>query len=390
MPDDVEKFLDSLHTSLAEAHFVRLTLGNYKGSDAHLQRVHARRISTKKGDRFFITYRYETRDTAKNYPVSEAREIVANLLDSGFRSGHLFTTERDLQLEISSKGKSRLSTAKPTFKSAPAASHDREKKLLVDPHAFYLRALGITNDDGKVRDKQHDKWRQINKFVEILTGLIDKSELKDRTSLRVVDMGSGKGYLTFAAYDYLANVRGIDVEFTGVEARPDLVEKCNDIADACGFEKLKFVPCTIESFDAGDVDILIALHACDTATDDAIYKGITAKAGLIITVPCCQHELRPQIKPPAMLRDILKHGVMLERTAETLTDGIRSLLMEREGYATKLFEFVATEHTPKNNMLVGTRLARRADTSRFAAEIDEIKAAYGLEHQHLEELLQKL
>ena len=387
MLENVEKFLDSLAASLADGTFVRLTLANYKGSEERLQRIQARRVTTKKGDRLFVLYRYETRDTAKNYPVADSRELVQKQLDSGFNSAHLFTTANDLQLEIGKKGKSRLNTAKPTFKTAPPPKHDREKKLQIAPSAFYLRALGITTEEGKVRDKQQDKWRQINKFVEILAGLIDKSELKDRKRLRVVDMGSGKGYLTFATYDYLTNMRGVDAQVVGVETRPDMVKTCSDLADACGFDKLHFVNGVIDSYDPGEVDILIALHACNTATDDAIFKGINAEAAVIIAVPCCHHELRPQLKAPPMLRDILKHPVMLERMAETMTDGIRSLLLEREGYATKLFEFVATEHTPKNNMLVATRLAKAGDRSRFQQEIDEIKDLYSIRQQHLEVLL---
>jgi len=387
MLENVEKFLDSLAASLADGTFVRLTLANYKGSEERLQRIQARRVTTKKGDRLFVLYRYETRDTAKNYPVADSRELVQKQLDSGFNSAHLFTTANDLQLEIGKKGKSRLNTAKPTFKTAPPPKHDREKTLQIAPSAFYLRALGITTEEGKVRDKQQDKWRQINKFVEILAGLIDKSELKDRKRLRVVDMGSGKGYLTFATYDYLTNMRGVDAQVVGVETRPDMVKTCSDLADACGFDKLHFVNGVIDSYDPGEVDILIALHACNTATDDAIFKGINAEAAVIIAVPCCHHELRPQLKAPPMLRDILKHPVMLERMAETMTDGIRSLLLEREGYATKLFEFVATEHTPKNNMLVATRLAKAGDRSRFQQEIDEIKDLYSIRQQHLEVLL---
>ena len=387
MLENVEKFVDSLETSLANGTFVRLTLGNYKGTEEHLQRIHARPVQTKKGDRLFVLYRYDTRDTAKNYPYSEVRKVVVNLLEGGFRSGHLFTTEHDLQLDIGKNGKSRLNTAKPTFKTAPSSSHDREKKLQIDPNAFYLRALGISTDGGKVRDKQQDKWRQINRFVEILAGLVDKSEIKDRRSLKVIDMGSGKGYLTFATYDYFTNIRGIEAEVTGVEARPDLVKTCIQVAEASGFDKLKFVPGTIESYKPEDVDILIALHACNTATDDAIYKGISEKADLIIAVPCCHHELRPQVRAPEMLKDVLKHPVMLERVAETMTDGIRSLLLEREGYSTKLFEFIAVEHTPKNNMLVGTRLKKASNAARFQHEIDDIKAFYGIRHQHLDELL---
>ena len=162
----------------------------------------------------------------------------------------------------------------------------------------------------------------------------------------------------------------------------------NGIADASQFDGLNFVVGTIGEYDVGDVNILIALHACNTATDDAIYKGITAQADLIVMAPCCHQEIRPQIKPPEMFRDILKHGVMLERTAETITDGLRSLLLERSGYSTKLFEFVSTEHTPKNNMLVGTRLKEsRRHQNHLTDQIDEIKAFYGIQEHHLERLL---
>ena len=387
MLDKVGKFLDELAAALDNGTFVKATLGNYKGPDEHLQKVHIRPIETKKGRRLFFLYRYDTRDTAKNFAFDEARLKTAELLDGEFYSGHLFTTTGDYQLEIGKKGKSRLNVAKPTFKTAPTLEHDRRKKIQVDPNAFFLRALGITTDRGEIRDKQQDKWRQINKFVEILASLVEKSQLKDKPELRIVDMGSGKGYLTFAAYDHFKNTRGIDVSITGVEARNELVELCNPIAQASEFDNLKFVTGTIDSYQVGDVDILIALHACNTATDDAIYQGIKAGADLIVVAPCCHQEIRPQITPPAMLKDVLKHGVMLERVAETITDALRALLLEREGYAVKMLEFVPIEHTPKNNMLVGTRLAEPRNTAEISREIEDIKHFYGITEHHLEKLL---
>lgn len=387
MLQTVEKFLDEFAGSLAAGTFVKATLGNYKGRDKHLQKVHIRPIKTKKGKRLFFLYRSDTRDTAKNFAFEEGPGKVAELLDGEFYSGHLFTTVQDFQLEIGKNGKSRLNTAKPTFKSPPAVEHDRRKKQQVDPDAFYLRALGITTDRGEIRDKQQDKWRQINKFVEILASLVDKSELKDKSELRIVDMGSGKGYLTFAAYDFFKNTRGLDVRMTGVETRSNLAEFCRDIAKASEFEGLEFVDGTIDSYDIGGADILIALHACNTATDDAIYKGINAKADLIVVAPCCHQEIRPQIVSPAMLKDVLKHGVMLERTAETITDALRALLLERSGYAAKMLEFVPIEHTPKNNMLVGTRLKKPGASDPFDRQIAEIKELYGIREHHLEQLL---
>lgn len=383
--ENIEKFIGEFARSLAEETFVKMTLGNYKGADEHLQKILLRLIETKKGRRLFFLYRYNTRDTAKNYDFAESEKILRSVLGKDFFSGHLFTTANDFQLDIGKKGKSRLNVGKPTFKTKIPIEHDREKRKQISPDAFYLRALGITTDRGEIRDKQQDKWKQINKFVETLGSLFDKSPLKDRTELNIVDMGSGKGYLTFATYDFFKNIRGLDVRVTGVDTKSELVGLCSDIAAASEFENLRFVHGYIGDFELKDVDILIALHACNTATDDAIFQGIKAETDLIVVAPCCHQEIRPQIAPPEMLKNILKHGVMLEREAESITDGLRALLLERSGYSTKLFEFVSTEHTPKNNMIVGTRGAKRAEN--IDEQIDAIKEFYGIKEQRLESLL---
>lgn len=385
--ENIEKFVSEFARSLAESSFVKMTLGHYKGDDPHLQKLLIRLIKTKKGTRLFFLYRQDTRDTAKNFDFTEGVRIVRDYLGADFFSGHLFTTENDFQLDIGKKGKARLNVAKPTFKTKPALEHDREKTLQIDPKSFYLKALGITTDSGEIRDKQQDKWRQINKFVETLGYLFDKSDLKDRKELNIFDMGSGKGYLTFAAYDYFVNARGIDAKITGVDTKKELVELCNDIAKASEFENLRFVNGTIGEYDVEKADVLIALHACNTATDDAIFKGIKANADLIVVAPCCHQEIRPQITPPEMLKNVLKHGIMLEREAESITDGLRSLLLEKSGYSTKLFEFISTEHTPKNNMIVGTRSAKNIDDEELEKEIQSIKDFYGIKEQKLEKLI---
>lgn len=387
MPENIDKFIDALRGSLSRETFIKLTLGNYKGADEHLQKIQIRLINTKKGSRLYFLYRSDTRDTAKNYGYEEGIGVVRRLLETEFRAAHLFTTEHDYQLDIGGKGRSRLNVGRPTFRTRISTAHDREKHRWVDQSAFYLNALGITNNEGKVRDRSQDKWRQINRFVEIVAGLVERSPLLGSDRLRIVDMGSGKGYLTFALYDHFKNIRGMNVHMTGVDLRDELVSLGNDIAGASEFDDLRFVRGSIEGHEVGETDILIALHACNTATDEAIYKGILSDARIVVVAPCCHQELRPQIESPAMLKDVLKHGVMLERTAEFVTDAMRTLLLERSGYSTRLIEFVPVEHTPKNLMIVGTKRDGPLRTDEIDAELADIKRFYSVREQRLDRLV---
>ena len=387
MSDAIDDFVSETRQSLDSNSFIKLTLSNYKGQEQHLQKVAGRVIDVKRGPELSFQFHFDTRQIVKNYPFAEAASEVRRLIDSGFRNAHLFTTANDFQLTVG-KRSSRLQKGKPSFAVKPSTEHDRSKTSQIDPGAYYLKALGITSDDGSVRAQQRDKWRQINKYVEILGGLFDQSSLRDRKELKIVDMGSGKGYLTVAAYDYFANVRQLRVAMTGVDTKQELVDLCNQVANAAGFDGLRFVHGAIEGFEVGRADVLLALHACDTATDDALFKGINADAEIIVAAPCCHKELRRQIKPPEALRSVLKHGTLIEREAELLTDGLRAMLLEQKGYSTKVFEFVPTQHTPKNTMIVAVRNdSGGRNSARIRAEIEELKGIYGIKEQRLENLL---
>jgi len=183
--ENIEKFIHELRSSLKQETFIKLTLGNYKGADERLQKIQCRLVTTKKGTRLFFLYRRENRDTAKNYSFDEGVELVREMLGSEFFAAHLFTSEHDHQLDIGKKG-SRLNVAKPTLKKQTVLSHDRKKERPVDQDAFYLKALGITEDEGRVRDRAQDKWRQINRYVEILGSVVDKSPLRDARSIRLM------------------------------------------------------------------------------------------------------------------------------------------------------------------------------------------------------------
>lgn len=386
--DDREKFFDALDESLEGGTFVKLTLAKYRGAEAGLKNVYVRPTELKGGRRLSFLRRYRTRDAVKNHTYEEGLRLVRDLLGAEFASGHLFTSKEDLRLEISRKGEARLTAHAPTLSTPTPAGHERRKRRAIDAAgSVYLRELGVTNERGEVRPAMSDKLRQINKFVETVAGLYDSSPLKGREGLSVVDVGSGKGYLTFALYDYLNNVRGVRAAVTGVEARGELVELCNEVAGRSGFERLTFRTGLINDFEMPPADVLIALHACDTATDEAIHKGVEAGAALIVTAPCCHKEVRPQINVPAQLRGVLRHGHLLEREAESVTDSLRALLLEAAGYRVKVFEFVSTEHTRKNTMIAAVRREGARDRDAALAEFRALKEFYGIREQRLGRLL---
>jgi len=317
-------------------------------------------------------------------------ENITNGLNEGFKFATVFTTAFDLSIEQIKDDTFRVKKTVATKTDIPSLQHDKEKKRLIDTNNKpYLHELKITDAAGNVFKATQDKYRQINHYIEILSSLI--KELPEKQLLKVVDMGSGKGYLTFALYDYLTNVLNINAQVTGIEFRADLIKLCNDIATKSNFKKLHFEEGTIDSYDSVDTNILIALHACDTATDDAIHKGIAANADLIIVAPCCHKQIRREIEKHKTHNDvefITKHGIFLERQAEMVTDSIRAMVLEYFGYKTKVFEFITDAHTPKNIMIVGTK--NNVLTYKSPAVLDKIKAAkkyFGVEVHHLEKVM---
>jgi len=394
----INSFITALKASLKDETFVKISLGNYKGAEQDLKQLLIRKVIIKREDKLAITYRYQTRDVVKNYAIDAAVGLIEDYLKNGFKIATLFTTENDLILEELNNGKVVLRKVQASSLGAPSANHDKEKTRLIKPDSKpYLTELKITDADGKVFKNAQDKFRQINHYIEILSALI--KELPDGSIKKVADMGSGKGYLTFALYDYLHSVLKLETEVIGVEYRQDMVDLCKQVAAKSAFDRLNFVQGTIEGFMAEDVNLLIALHACDTATDDAIYKGIKANAELIVVAPCCHKQIRREIEQNKMKNDIsflTKYGIFLERQAEMVTDGIRALILEYFGYKTKVFEFISDAHTPKNVLVVGVKKSPRSlvgspETEEQKAILEKIKASkeyFGIGYHHLERLFE--
>jgi SAM-dependent methyltransferase len=203
----------------------------------------------------------------------------------------------------------------------------------------------------------------------------------------VIDFGSGKGYLTFAIHDWLREAKGVDAQVTGVELRPDMVRLCNQAIAKLGIDGLRIEEGDVRSYQPAALNVMIALHACDVATDYAIHLGIRAEADIIMCSPCCHKQIRPQLLSPHPLRPILQHGVHLGQEAEMLTDGLRALLLDASGYDTQVFEFISLEHTNKNKMILAVKRAQPKPPAEVLAQIAEIKQFYGIREQCLETLL---
>jgi SAM-dependent methyltransferase len=353
-----------------------------------LKNIYFRPVSLKSGLKLAFNYRYQTRDEVKNYTPDEAIARLEALLGNELLNADLFTTEQDISLQFGKNGVPTLTRRKPSQAQAPDTAHNREKHRLLDPAAPWLHLLGITNAQGDVLSTAQDKWRQINKYLEIIESLVREHPLPNEA--HIADMGSGKGYLTFALYDFLTAHLGLSVRITGIELRPKLVEFCQKTAQHVGFQHLKFIAQDINTYRPEHLDMLIALHACDTATDMAIAAGIREAAKIIVVAPCCHKQIRKEMDTRNELAPVLRHGILEERQAEILTDGIRSLLLEAEGYKTAVFEFISTEHTAKNVMITAVKNPQQTTDARRKEALNKVaalKSGFGIQTHFLETLL---
>lgn len=407
-----DRFLELLGTTVRGGALVKLTLGKHRGPDATVRNLFIRPVALRAGPHLAFVWRHATRDITKNLGIEPGLAEIERLLGGAFLDAHLFTRGEVAQFETKPDGTARLklgSTGPAAVTSPPA--HDRLKQHPIPADASWLRALGVTNERNRPREGMADKFRQIQKFAELLSHLVAEafppgatppgtiptapspatsgsddsgdpgSAAAPAAPLRIVDMGSGKGYLTFA----VAELLGERATVRGIEARPELVTLCNQVAAQHGLApRLSFASGSIAETPLAGCDILIALHACDTATDDALARGIAAGAKLLVVAPCCQKELRPQLRAPAVLAPALRHGIFQERQAEFVTDALRGQLLEWAGYRTKVFEFVSTEHTAKNLMIsaVKVRPAGNAEDP-IADRARELAAFYGIRTQRL-------
>lgn len=302
-----------------------------------------------------------------NLTAEEAQSHLLHLLEAEFRQAILQTVNEEHQVQINRRGEARITSRKVNNTTLPL-SHNRVKPHLLpegQPCDFLIR-LGVMTAEGKVIAAKYDKFRQINRFLEMIADV--REHLPSDRPLRIVDFGCGKSYLTFALYYYLTTILRREAQIIGIDRKMDVIAHCNAIARDLNYTGLAFQVGDIAAFEVSEtVDLMVSLHACDTATDDALAKAISWQTQIILAVPCCQHELFGQIRSEPM-RPLLKHGILKERFAALLTDAIRAELLEKAGYSVQVLEFIDMEHTPKNLLLRAVRPPHASQT-RFDAEM---------------------
>ena len=374
---------------LDEQIFVRLTMkGQSRNAETPWRQVIVRPVLIKNERYLQFSYFSQKQDITKNYRGSQASQKLDEILALPFNAIVVQSTMEDLRVQITPKGKVILHRDKATTAGRePQLTHNLSKKLLLpaDKPDSFLQATGIMDDQGRVRPSMQGKFSQINEFLKLLehTGELERF---DKTPVHILDCGCGSAYLAFAAYHYLNNVCGIPAHLTGIDTNATLIQKDNRQSEELGFSHACFQKSAIIDYVPQESpDIVLALHACDTATDEAIYQGIVSESRLIMCAPCCHHHLHGQLHPVKPFTPVFQDGILKQRLSDILTDTFRALILRIMGYKTDVVEFVSPEHTDKNLMI---RAVRRSqwDRARYLQEYLDLKTYWGVT-PYLETLL---
>lgn len=399
--------IDTLKNLIRDKQLIKITLSKKLHKNSDLQNIFIKPILVKGLESFNTIFRYQTNDITKNLSPEVALNYIKEALyeKRSLKNCDLFTTSEHIQAIMRKDGKTVTVITHQNNSLNQVTSnleHNVIKNRLInsgtETSRVYLQELGLIDEKNQIIPSMQHKYRQINKYLEILKPYIDKLELKSKKGL-VYDMGSGKGYLSFTLADYNLQNTTKPINIKGIEMRQDLVDKCNNIVSLSKISNLVFEIGSISDYFKKQIflDGVVALHACDTATDEAIYMGIKNDANLIVVAPCCHRQIRKNMLENTnkasypFLKNINKHGILLERQAEYMTDTIRALLLEIHGYKVKVMEFINLESTPKNILIIATKRKLNKisikDTERLTTDLINIKNHFGIDMHYLEELL---
>lgn len=332
----------------------QLVLSNPAEKD-HLQKVKVRPMLIRGALVFQAEEFTKTQAFHKNLGAQELKGYLSDMLSGTFKQAEVLSELGSATVLVSKKGTMTVKTRKnPPAKMQAGETklqHNRQKRYVIpEGHPVpFLVDLGVQTQDGRIVKSRYDKFRQINRFLEFIEDILPKLD-KTRENV-IIDFGCGKSYLTFAMYYYLHEMKGYPIRIIGLDLKKDVISHCGKLAEHYGYDNLKFYHGDIASYEGVDhVDMVVTLHACDTATDYALEKAVRWGAKVILSVPCCQHELNKQMKNDLM-EPVLHYGLIKERMAALYTDALRAELLEQQGYRTQILEFIDMEHTPKNILL---------------------------------------
>ena len=373
--------LQSLFTDCLNETLIRVILSNPSSKDGVIK-ICARPMLKNKSLLFQIEEYTKTQVFHKNLTAGDACSYLTGKLSSdtssqtaSFKNALVETQSFTANVLVSKKGTITIKKKMNASSKQPkiSLSHNRKKKYILEegiPVPFLID-LGVMTQNGNIVNAHYDKFRQINRFLEYIEDILPS--LPTDRELRILDFGCGKSYLTFAIYYYLKVLKGYPVRITGLDLKEDVIRHCNELAVKYGYDKLEFLCGDIAYYDGcSQVDMVVTLHACDTATDYALAKAVGWGAKVILSVPCCQHELNKQIKND-LLSPVLHYGILKERMAALMTDGLRAQILEANGYRTQILEFIDMAHTPKNLLIRAVYNGHCADNK---AQIDELLAAF--------------
>jgi hypothetical protein len=368
---------DLIERLVSEKSLTGASLSRPRGAEpSEPRRLTVDPVDLRAGARWRVRRHFETRTTDENLDDDALVALLGDAIGGAFAQAVLHEPDADWQV-LAGRGEPRILRRPPT-RTRATRTHDRRKQHMLpegEP-VPYLVELGVQTPEGRVRSSRRAKFRQVNRFVELVDDVVPALP---GGPLRVVDYGSGRAYLTFALHDLLTRVHGREVDLVGLDLKPDVVADCEALARKLGADGLRFEVGDIVHAHLDGVDLVVSLHACDTATDAALERAIRAGAQVILAVPCCQHELLEQLSSD-LLRPLLRHGTLKERFAAEVTDAARARLLELAGYDVQVVEFVPLEHTPKNVLLRATRTSRAdGDVARLAAEYRGFADALGIE-----------
>lgn len=372
--------------------------GRQRGRDARWRRVELRYVDLKAGRHLQVTAYDEAQAHTANHAVGEAAAEVDALLAEPFGNWHVETTTESHQLRVTKKGEALVHAKRREAALEVDRGHDRDKQRLLPEDDPVLIALGISDRQGRTKPSRQSKYRQVEEFLRILdtaiTDAVEQGHLRSPTPsdpLRIVDLGCGNAYLTFAAHRYLGDIRGLPVRLVGVDVKQQSRDHNAEIAAGLGSDA-EFVVGTIGETELDQApEVVLALHACDTATDEALARAVEWSAPLVLAAPCCHHDIAAQLRQgttPAPYRMLTRHGILRERFADTLTDALRASLLRLEGYRVDVMQFVGSEHTPRNTMLRATRTGASVNEGEVREEYDELVSTWQV-RPHLAELLEQ-